>query len=260
MSNTVAAAIFLIVAVIAVFIYLLRLPHWQVKKMEVSGNENIDADDLRLAAEEELQESKFYFIPRKAIFTVDGKALAAAISARFPKIAELEVKKIFPDSLALIVREREFFGIYCNDLNAATSTMAGESSCAYLDKSGFAYEKAPAVTGFLIIKVSADRGVIQIPSQLVEPETMERMQKIADAFAENFGIAIVGYNLFSKAPSEIRAVTREGFELWLKSDSDFTVSAWVLKKVLEEEIKERRPQLEYADLRLGNKVFYKLKQ
>lgn len=251
------AALFLALAGIAALIYILRFPYWQIKHIEITGSETLSEDDLRLTAEDELRGSRFYFVPRKAIFAVEGKELSAAITSKFPKIAELEVKKIFPDSLSLTVREREFFGIYCNDLNAATSTFTGEPDCVYLDQSGFAYEKAPAVTGFLIVKVSTDRGVLQIPSHLVEPELMERMRKISDAFAENSGVTIVGYNLLSKVPSEIRAVTREGFEIWLKSDDDFARAAQILKKVLEAEVKDRKPQLQYVDLRLGNKVFYK---
>lgn len=252
--------LFLIAAAAGTAVYLLRLPYWQVKRIEVIGNQTISAEELRLAAQESLRGAKFFIIPQNAIFALEPEKLASALASGFPRIAEIKIDKVFPDSLTLTLREREFFGIYCNDLNAATSTFAGEPACAYLDQSGFAYERAPQVSGFLIIKVSTDRGVIQIPSHLIEPEIMERMRKIADAFAANSGMAIVGYNLFSKVPSEIRAVTREGFEIWLKSDDDFEKAALIFKKVLEGEIKEQRPLLKYVDLRLGNKVFYKVRK
>ena len=253
----VMAVLFVVISCLAALIYLLRLPYWQIKHIEVTGNETISADDLRLAAEELLQGEKIFIIPRRAIFAIDGKALSAAISSRFPKIAGLEVNKIFPDSLWLAVREREFFGVYCNDLDTATSTFRGEAACAYIDRSGFAYDKAPAVSGSLILRVSSDRSDVLIPGQLLQPETMDKMREIADALDKVVAIKITGYILFSKIESEIRILAQEGFELWFKSDDDFEKAALVLKKVLEGEIKERRPRLQYVDLRLGNKVFYK---
>ena len=45
-------------------------------------------------------------------------------------------------------------------------------------------------------------------------------------------------------------------ELWEKDD-DIEYQLSNLKYVLDEEIKARRGELEYVDLRLGNKVYYK---
>lgn len=259
--SSVIAVLFITIFGTAALIYILRLPYWQIKHIEITGSETLSEDDLRLTTEEELRGSRFYFIPRKAIFALDGKEFSAAIITKFPKIAQLQVKKIFPDSLSLRVREREFFGVYCNDLDTATSTpLRGETVCVYIDRNGFAYEKAPQVSGSLIVKISSDQSAVLVPGQLIQPEIMEKMRDIASLLERIAEIKVTGYILFSKIESEIRTMTADGFELWFKSEDDFEKAAFVLKRVLDEEIKEQKPRLQYVDLRLGNKVFYKVRK
>jgi len=71
---------------------------------------------------------------------------------------------------------------------------------------------------------------------------------------------IVGFEFSFQIQREFRALTSDGFLLWINRDDDFAGVTKVLKTVLDEEIKDRRAELEYADLRFGNKVFYRYRQ
>ena len=52
---------------------------------------------------------------------------------------------------------------------------------------------------------------------------------------------------------------REKWQILLNDKNEPEQSFANLKLVLSQIIKEKTPQLEYIDLRLGNKVFYKLR-
>ncbi|MFH1956540.1 MAG: hypothetical protein ABIJ28_02740, partial [Patescibacteria group bacterium] len=53
--------------------------------------------------------------------------------------------------------------------------------------------------------------------------------------------------------------TEEDWYILLSERSDYKLSLDNLKIALREQIKEKRSELEYIDLRLENKVFYKFK-
>ncbi|MBI4652777.1 hypothetical protein HY750_00795 [Candidatus Kuenenbacteria bacterium] len=61
--------------------------------------------------------------------------------------------------------------------------------------------------------------------------------------------------------TEIRVVAKDGFEIYFDiffSDLDQQINT--LRKVLDQEIKDKLSSLEYIDLRFGNRVYYKVKE
>ena len=76
---------------------------------------------------------------------------------------------------------------------------------------------------------------------------------------EKLNLNVIGYQLFSKIPGEIRVTVSDGFKIYFNRDDDLENAFVVIKTVLEEEIKEKRSRLDYIDARFGNKVFYKLR-
>jgi cell division septal protein FtsQ len=61
--------------------------------------------------------------------------------------------------------------------------------------------------------------------------------------------------------TEIRVVTKDGFEIYFDiffSDLDQQINT--LRKILDQEIKDKISSLEYIDLRFGNRVYYKIKE
>ena len=89
---------------------------------------------------------------------------------------------------------------------------------------------------------------------------MREMQFLKDELKKKNGLEIVSYHFFSRVPREIRVETANGFKLWFDRTKNLSESFKVLKTVLEQEIKDRRQELSYIDLRFGNKVFYKYKK
>ncbi|MFH1838574.1 MAG: hypothetical protein ABH808_03735 [Candidatus Kuenenbacteria bacterium] len=61
--------------------------------------------------------------------------------------------------------------------------------------------------------------------------------------------------------TEIRVVVKEGFEIYFDiffSDLDQQINN--LRKILNQEIKDKLSSLEYIDLRFGNRIYYKVKE
>lgn len=230
-------------------VYAMRLSQWQIKEISLSGLGVLGEEEIVAVIKESFSGNLAFLIPRSSFFIVSTQRLVSALEEKFPRIRQVSITKSFPNLLRVSVKERKPFGIFCAVLR-----------CAYVDDSSFAYEEAPNSIGSLIIKITSDAEDLKIPAQAVDNLLFERMKLVAEGLKDKFDFDTIGYQLFSKIPREIRVTTSEGFQIYINRDDDFESVFRVLKKVLDEEIKEKRLQLEYIDARFGNKVFYKFKQ
>ncbi|MBI2640600.1 MAG: FtsQ-type POTRA domain-containing protein [Candidatus Sungbacteria bacterium] len=244
----VLAAFSLLGVIIAGMVYVLRFPRWQIREISFSGLEVLSQEEIASKIKHELQGEFAALIPRSSFFLAETASLAESLQKEFPRIEQISIKKDFPDKLKISAKERKLFGIFC-----------GQSSCAYIDASGFAYESAPNFSGSLITKIKSDAPDPAVGQNAVEPALMERLIFLGEEIKRSLGIMSVVHELSSQAPREIRVETDEGFKIFFNRDDDFQNVFRVLKTVLDEEIKEKRARLEYIDVRFGNKAFYRLK-
>lgn len=247
----VGGAILLVLAGIA---YIIRLPLLQVHRITLIGVETLEEAALRERIAEGLAGSYAWILPRSSFFFVSPDAVASDLEKEFPRIEEARVEKGFPDVMSVAITERLFWGVFCSTEHSSTTP-----ACAYLDPSGVAYERAPEPEGKLIIVVRSDRGDAALGTAVVDRALMGEMRTMVVELAARADILVSGFVVSSRVPGELRAIAAEGFTLIFARGGDIDASVGVLKRVLEKEVGDRRSRLEYVDLRLGNKVFYKLR-
>jgi hypothetical protein len=63
----------------------------------------------------------------------------------------------------------------------------------------------------------------------------------------------------SQSVGDLEILTPEGWLIYLDITHPADIQIDALKRVLQEEIKENRSRLEYIDLRVPNRAYYKLK-
>ncbi len=228
--------------------YLIKIPQLQINEIRFSGLQALGKEELTSAVWKQLEENFIFVFPRRSIVVANTGAVAEELQRVFPRIKNISVRKIYPRALEILIEERKVFGIFC-----------GKSQCAYIDTSGLAYEAAPDSTGSLITKVRSDLDEIKIGSSTLAPSLMELMNFLREELRRTVNLEIIGYEISQKTPREVRVETSEGFTVIFNRDDDFKNVFRVLKTILDEEIREKRAQLEYIDVRFGNKAFYKLK-
>lgn len=243
-----ALAVFLFLIFAAGSVYALQLPEWQIRRLEISGLEVLGEEEIRVRILSEISGNYAPFIPRSSFFLVRGKEINNTLVNEFPRIEIVSVDKKFPDTLSIQIKERKLWGIFCSVQN-----------CAYIDKNGVLYEEAPSSQGSLILKIASDAESFSIPSKILDDLTVGKMEFLSLGLKEKLNLNVIGYQLFSKIPGEIRVTVSDGFKIYFNRDDDLENAFKVIKTVLDEEIKEKRGRLEYIDARFGNKVFYKLR-
>ena len=260
----------LAIAVAGSGVYLLRLPQLQIRKIETVGLQVLTEAAINERVAVLLDGNYFLIVPKRSVLFIRTGTITQILQESFPRLESVTVSRKFPDTLIVSVVERELWGIFCSSgvepsgqISAAledTDLPHQEVGCAYIDKTGFAFERAPSSSGSLIKKIKIDEADLALASYAVEPDIMSDILRLSGRVEDRTKSPVVTYELFSKIPREVRMTVAEGFTLYLNRDGDIVNTLRVLKLVLEEEIKDRRSELEYIDARFGNKVFYKFRQ
>lgn len=241
-------------AAMAAGVAATALPAVQLTDIRVSGLQTLDERDVRAYLGAALGEKYLLLFPRSSYFLAHTGILAKGIRDAFPAIADVEMEKEFPRTLTVRVTERKFWGILCNTLQDANPVQ-----CAALDETGFAYESAPLPQGNLLLIVESDRPSLEPGKTRMDEELVREMQALQQKIREAIGGEVARFEVRDRVSGEIRARAADGFMIWFKRGDDISNAMRVLKKVLDAEIGNRRENLDYIDVRFGNKVFYKFK-
>lgn len=255
-----AVAGFLVFFVLCVVV--VRLSYFQIRDIAVNeipgdagalGTEQ-DNLDIRNALDTMLSGNYALVIPRRFVFAMSGSAMEDRLLAGFPRFEKIVVAKKIPHGLSVSYAKRIFFALLCNE-----ASRTDVSYCGYIDRTGFVYADAPEASGSLIVKIKSDLADIKVGTRAIEEQTVKQMALFGDGMQSIAGLRLTSYELSTQAPDELRIRTADGFTLIVKKDGNPESILRILRTVLDQEIKDNKSKLDYIDLRLGNKVFYKYK-
>lgn len=244
---------FFILAVVAVggFTWALHLPGLRIGKIEIKGAALLSAAEVESEIRNEISGSRFLILPRDNFFLVSSKSIAENLSGRFHRIAEVVINKKFPKEIDVEIRERSLWGAYCETPDAG----GARHICFYIDDSGTAYEDISDFAGSLLPIVYSPREV-KVGDEALSSATLEFYSRAKDSTSA-VNANMLSITLSTSTPADARLNFAEGWYAVVTMARPTGEWRDILKTVLEKEVGDRRNQLEYVDLRFGNKVFYK---
>lgn len=222
----------------AVFLIILaNLPWLRIQEIEVNGaeeNEKIARDLIK----ENLSGKIFLFFPADNIFFVNKQRLIKEIKNKFPEIKSADLRtNFFGRRIKVDIENRQIFAFTC-----------AEEKCFYLDERGVLFKQAPIMSGGILLEVIAS-----------STESFGDFHKIS------FIARKIEENLKEDKLSKIILKGENSFELvfvsGLKIISDLeTRPEKILRNlnIVLQSVKDRK-NLEYIDLRFGNKAYYKFR-
>lgn len=250
----VAGIAFFFILLSAGLIVFASMSKWRISHVQVEGLKILSGDEVRKNIFGSMGGNTAFLLPRSSIWLLNSSAIRSSLFEEFPRIKSVELKRSYPNGIFVSIEERDTWGVLCGE-----ALPDREAPCVYIDTTGYAMESAPNSTGSLILKIKTDFPSVKENSHIIGPSLASRMIFLLEETKRKIEVDTVGFELSSRAKKEIRLVTNEGFTIIFLREDNFENTFSVLKKVLEEEIKDRRSRLEYIDLRFGNKVFFKLK-
>ncbi|HEY4527227.1 MAG TPA: hypothetical protein VJK53_05300, partial [Candidatus Paceibacterota bacterium] len=245
--------------------YASHQPTFTVQKFVARGTTHVSPEKVETYAMEAIQDDKFHFFATDNIFLYAPKQLAAHIVAEFPRIKGVRVQKesLFSTTVNIDITEREPYAKWCRGGNLEmTESFLTSRECYVMDDSGLVFartsgrEKAATAYVFSGGIASSTAGGSPVghpfaPSRMAG--VLALLQLLQDRGFKPIGAEVENAQDFS-IPLEhsfsIKASFGANAEDLIKN----------LTLVMESErLKGRESEIEYIDLRFGNKVYFKFK-
>ena len=243
-----------LVALLIIFVglwYAVRMPYLRVDQIEINGTQLLPAPKIEQAVRDDLDGVFWLVIPRDNFFFISSRRIGDDILRKFPQISDIKADKKFPRKIVITAKERRLWGLYCLKAEPPLS----QRRCFYIDTLGTAYEDIPYLEGWLLPVIYGIEA-----SKLGEAAVSELMLKFFDdakIILKTIGGNLVWLSVSTTTPEDVRLGLAEGWEAVVTLARPASEWMDVLRTVLDHDVGDRRPQLEYIDLRFGNKVFYK---
>ena len=151
-------------------------------------------------------------------------------------------------TLTINFDKRIQIGIWCHN-----------KSCYYFDKNGVAFANTPETEGSLILKIEdLSKNDVLLGDKVLGDNQINFIINFSNKVAENNKFKILEFKIKPNSSVNLEAVTDKNWSIYLDEKQDPAAAVNNLLSILEEAVKNTG-NLEYIDLRIPSRVFYKLK-
>ncbi|MGB3988153.1 MAG: FtsQ-type POTRA domain-containing protein [Minisyncoccales bacterium] len=229
--------ILIIIFILSLLYLIIFSPLFEVKEILILGNEKISSEEILEVATKEINSTIFSF-DSKSIFFISSKRLSDSLTKEFPKIGNLEIKRLIPNSIEIEVKERKPIAVWCN------------KECFFLDKEGVIFETAERPFGFVVIQEEKEALISDnVLSEKYLSFVLEFWKDVKD-LVEIIGFRIVKLN--------IEVITKDNYFIKTITEESASLQAQKLRLAFQEKIPaEKRALLDYIDLRFEDRVYFK---
>lgn len=231
-------------------VYLMRLSQIQISEIKVTGNTFVDTQEIQDKTNAIIHSNIFWIIPQSNIFIFSKSDLEKELKKN-PAIVSVKIRKNYFHTLSIEIKEQEKEMIYCSSIE--------HTDCFYINKTGFIYAK---VKDLIIpeqeIIIYNEQGIKKIQDTILDEKIyIDTVLFIKNTARQDIKIGEV----YLKADGVIEFITRDKTRIIASVFDDFKKDFANLVALFEKQIltKDTISQVEYIDLRFGNKVFYKNK-
>ena len=238
--------------------YLLFFSEWlQISSIVIEGNKNTDKKMILDSIEPYLHKKRFFFFPSNNFFLLPQEGIKKEIINNFRRISQVKIKKEFPNTLAIEVEEKKAVLLFCN-----------EKGCLWVDEKGISYNEssyfeALADSSDVVIVEDNSHSDLKVGEAINDETYVSFANGLWRAFSEKTQIELKSLSTPLPSAREIRAHTKDGWTVYFDVENGLERNLDLLVQVLgdikEKEGEEQVKCLDYIDLRVSDRAFYKLK-
>ena len=240
---------------LATVVYVLFFsPQLAIVSVKIYGLDRLAEGPIRSMVDSEISEKYLNLINKNNLILLRKKEIREVLVGNFKRIEDVQIKKVFPNAVEIFIKERKLSMLLC-----------GSTVCYILDENGTSYpasnftQEELAVENLITLNDSSN-------SQVDDKKPLEDgfrlfILGLAEAVQSEAGIYFKKtYETSNRMSGDLKVEMQDGWAVYFNESVGLEKSASVLHAVLENKIeKERQKDLEYIDLRVDNKVFYKFK-
>lgn len=219
----------------------------QVQTIQISGTGRIQSSSINSFIENKINKNILFFDTR-SIFCVNLGGLKNELLATFPGVNSVTLRRKLLSEIIIQVDERVPAANWCE----------GEV-CYLIDKNGIGFEVAKDES-LPVLTPEALTADLKLGSLFVEKNIVDGVVEIFGSLKENEKLSVLKF-LLSADRKKLTASLANGSEIYLDPLKSISDQSFNLNLVLKEKIpQEKVEDLEYIDLRFGNKVYIKFRE
>lgn len=216
-------------------------PLFKIRYINTSDNNYLNGNDIKNII------SKAPFKLGENLLFLSKDQLKNNLAGAFPDITDIVIRKNLFHTLIIDFRKRVQLGIWCN-LN-----------CYYFDKEGTAFAETPQTEGSLILKIEDEsKNNVSLGDRVLSDEQITFITAVNNKINDDGKLKILKFKINSSFSTDLEAVTDKNWSIYFNGKQDPAAAVSNLFTVLKEAVKNTN-NLEYIDLRIPGRVFYKLK-
>jgi cell division septal protein FtsQ len=229
------------IVIFAGLYFFFFFPDIQVKNINVSGNQKVNAEELKNLVSDSANNKILGFVNSRSIFLVNNNNISKEVLNKFPEIEKVTVNKSFPQTLTINIVERKPIGVFCGFENR---------DCFLIDGNGIIFESVEEISAdSVIVRQLFGNSQVSIGQKVVGKNIMDLLSRVKKDLKDNFQIGLKTATVTSD--TRLNMITDENwhiyFDIGANSDTDSQIKK--LDLLLKGEIpQEKRKNLRYINL------------
>ncbi|MCX6766276.1 MAG: FtsQ-type POTRA domain-containing protein [Candidatus Moranbacteria bacterium] len=246
----------LLVGFLGICVFLLFFSTFlDISKITIQGNQDISSVEISKVVEKSLEGNYLKYLPKKNFFLASEANIGNAVKNNFNRLEVASIGKKFPDTIVAKVVERKAELAWCS---------AGV--CYFVDGSGLVYGGAAGseddlrVGNFLVV-VDDSAIPVEIGKTKISPDFIGYVEGANAMMRDDLKIEpVASYHTPGIASQEVSVMTSEGWILKISSEYSIDEAKNIIQTLFEKDLNgETRKNMDYLDLRVKGKVYYKTK-
>lgn len=238
----------LVLALLAIIFGLTRWESLNIQSVQIVGLDRLNQERIEVLVQESLDSRVTRWWNSRNIFLAPHQQIENLLRESEPSISDVQVRRQFPDGLVVFIEER--YPVF---------EICWPEQCLFLANDGVAIAHSDQMS-FLPVQRTQEAVVGE---SVYSQRTMDWLEYLVRTYTIEVGLAIEAIEVVLEGESgilEIAVLTQDGYRVRFDFETDLVVQKNALKVVFEAEIPaERRADLEYIDLRVPNRVYYRFR-
>jgi len=253
--------------------------NFKIEAIEIIGARNIRSEDIRSIIESQINKRRFLIFKQNNLFIFDNNELRKKINEKYV-LDDLKINKDFPRSIKVELKEKislviwvsneRYYNLDSNGIAISELINLNRPKKEELTKKKNSEkveieQPEPKVFdikiddqefgSFPLIYDESNKDVT-LGQSITKPEMISIILNLTKKIPEKINLNVNYFKIPNPESKEIKAVTLEGWGIYFDTNKDLEGQLNNLKLILDEKIKNRT-NLQYIDLRFGNRVYYK---
>ena len=245
-----------ILVFLGLLVYASRLEGLLVRGVEISGTVAVSDQEVRNFVEEKISGYHLWLMPKRNIFLLPRESLRESLLEEFLWFKSLELKWPSDGVLYIEAEERLPHSLYCENFSEQSA-----SSCYFMDEAGLIFSRSPGFSG-VVYSIYTTREPLLEP--LRQTIFVEEEFRAFPAFFDSLSVLGLEPLALEVGKNDYKLLLKPGsYIVWKKERPLSSVRLDLETFLFSQPIRAQEDflqRIEYLDLLIEDKVFYKFKE